>query len=223
MNRFVILIMLFAPVVLSIYLSPIDNIGVSLSNVDGTYSYSASSSIFVTIASFITGVIIFIPKQKNTINKIQIVGIFRRFLSFILDFLIVLFSLASVLTLPVLIIEASYTDSFSWSFSRDFSRDIDGTLASFSAMISFYCLFYYHYKHLLLNKQTIGQYIMGISILFDAGSTISRFTAIERVFYSFVSLCFWPITLFAALRAKDKLLWVDQLTDSRARNVAYYS
>ncbi len=76
-----------------------------------------------------------------------------------------------------------------------------------------FIIFYYHYKHLMLNKPTVGQYISGYMIDGnDQKWTISRVFA--RLFLSAIAMGIWPIALYAAFKNEKKHFWFDRDTNS---------
>jgi len=76
----------------------------------------------------------------------------------------------------------------------------------------FTLLFYYFYKHLMLNKQTIGQYILGYKIKFK-DDAIDRKSVIFRLIYSYFGLCIWPLSwIFAMLN--DRVYWWDKISNT---------
>jgi hypothetical protein len=179
----------------------------------------ASSSLVSVLLSIGLGLfLVFYRQQKNGLDQSKIVGVWRRFASFILDFMTVLMVITPLSALPILIAEGVYTGRFQWSFDRDFSRSTDTTYLMPGLILAFIVLYYYFYKHARLNRQTVGQYILGYSV--TIGSELDGEPKhVMRVLLSFVGLCIWPISVILALLNREKVFWWDKVTNTRVFRV----
>jgi len=145
----------------------------------------------------------------------------RRTLSFLIDFLVVVLATSSITALIPLEVEARRVGHFEWSFARDYMVSSDSALwpLAFLALIEF---FLYAVYPLTRGKQTIGEYVMRIKVLPPFGVD-GRFTwnaAMRRVWYSFLGAGLWPYTL-AKKVDRNRQTWYDRKTDCSAVLVDY--
>jgi hypothetical protein len=180
----------------------------------------ASSSLVSVLLAIGLGLFLFFyPQPANILDESKTVGVWRRLAAFFLDFLTVLMVLTPLLALPFLIAEAGYTGQFQWGFEREFSRPTDTTYLMPGIIIAFVGIYYYFYKHARMNRQTIGQYILGYKVT-KRSDTDSEPRHIIRVFLSFIGLCVWPISVILALLNQEKVFWWDTATNTRVFRVS---
>ena len=193
-------------------------VGVTSSCVNGDCSVEATSSLISVITSIVLLIILLrysqISSSAVTNNPVRLR---RRLAAVFIDFLVVIMITAPLASLVTLLIESIYTGSFQWSFEREFSRPTD-SLIILEIFVIFFLLFYYFYKHLLVNRQTAGQYVLGYKIIKDSNEPREPRYG-RRVLYSFVGLCIWPITLFQSFGNPNKIMWWDNSTFTRAVRV----
>ena len=142
--------------------------------------YFAQSNILVPLAAVLFIILLLkIPRQETRIENSESVGIFRIFSAFYFD-MWMLWSVYFVLSSFIfLVFESFHTGIFEWRFERDFHRSTDTPILMFFV----WSMVYYYYKHLLLQKATIGQYVMGYEIS-NGGVPWTRVRSFGRIFYS---------------------------------------
>ncbi len=181
-----------------------------------THCYiSASTSLVGLIASFLLAVLISLYRQKiGTPAPVEPVKIWERFVAFFADCFVVVAIISPVTTLPILLAEASATGSFQWSFERDFSRSTDAALAGPGILLMFAGLFAYFYVHPLIARQTVGQYLLGFRVEGVPGSGKAPAFGLN-VFFSYIGLCMWPVSVYLAAKRQDKAFWWNLRTHTR--------
>ena len=212
MNRayFFILVVLFGTLIS--YFAD-GSIGVSQKCFNDECFLRASTSILSIIFSVIFSIcLFFIPRKKFTYNSELIVRSRRRISAFIIDFVILLVCATPISALPMILMEYSYTDNLAWSFQRDFVRSTDSSIMFPTMLFIFTLLFYYFYKHLMLNKQTVGQYVLGYRIKFK-DDVIDKSSVIFRLIYSYFGLCIWPLSWIFAM-FNDRVYWWDKTSNT---------
>ena len=194
-----------------------NHMGASSSCVNDKCLVAASSSVGSVIISLALFVYLFLrPTAPLRINANGVVGVWRRFWAFLIDYALVLFVVSPLAALAPLLIEAGHTGSFEWSFVRTFSRPSDSLVVVPAVFASFTALYLYFFLHPLKNWQTVGEYILGFKVV--AASDIGPKPVYgTRPITSFIGLCVWPISVYFALQKEDKRFWWD--TDSRTRVV----
>lgn len=218
MNRFIVLILILIALFANSWVSG-GGVGAS-SECRGTECLvSASSSIgSICIALALLFFVLFYPRQETKTDEENVVGVWRRFGAFLLDFSLILLVLSPFTALPLLIAEANYTGSFQWAFVREFGRDTDYIYLLPAVVIDFAILFYYFYYHLREKKPTLGQYVLNYRVIGDEESTKKSWYAL-RVLYSFLGLCVWPISVILALFKPKKSFWWDGCTNTEVIRV----
>ena len=192
-----------------------DYVGASSSCVNNECVVGGSSSAGSVIISLVILVfLVFRPAQPTVVDASGVVGVWRRFGAFFIDFVLVLLMISPIAALPLLIAEASYTGVFEWSFYRKFARPSDGYFVLPAVFASFAALYFYFFLHPLKGRQTVGEYILGFRIV-AATEVGPKPIYGTRPITSFIGLCAWPVSVYFALRKEDKRFWWD--TDSRTR------
>ena len=213
MQRFLVLLIALGSFWGSTWLSG-GSIGVSSQCVNGQCLVSASTSISaMIIGTFLIIFVIKLPRGgREDIEKCA--GFWRRFASFILDFMAVIIALTPVLALPAVLMEYAHTGAFSWVFQRDYSRSSDSWVILPSVLLLFAALIYYFYYYTLNSKPTLGQYILGYRVVSIEG-TMNSSIALKRVLLSILGMCLWPIAIVHGL-IKKRVFWWDSGSHSIA-------
>jgi uncharacterized RDD family membrane protein YckC len=145
----------------------------------------------------------------------------RRTLSFLIDFLVVVLATSSITALIPLEVEARRVGHFEWSFARDYIVSSDSVILPL-ALLALIELFLYAVYPLTKGKQTIGEYVMRIKVIPPFGVN-GRFTweaAVKRVWYSFLGASLWPYTVWKKLDRNGQT-WYDRKTDCSVVLVDY--
>ncbi len=185
---------------------------------NSTCAVAASlSPISLLVAIALTLFVLRYRQRTSLADESKVVGIWRRFGAFFLDFVIVLMVASSLGAVPLLTAEAYFTGSFQWAFEREFARATDFILVLPAALGALLLLFFYFYQHPRVDRQTVGQYVFGYRVMAAEGADNPQYGA--RVLLSFIGLCMWPISVAFALRTKNRAFWWDAGTYSRTVRV----
>lgn len=218
MNRYLVLVLVIGVVLLSSWASG-DSVGATSACENGQCIVSAStSSLSIFIAAAIVAFMFLYRQQVTEFEDKKIVGVWRRFGAFYLDFMFVLLALSPLAALPMVFAESGFTGEFQWSFEREFSRPTDSSYLLSSIFSVFVGLYYYFYKHGQLNRPTIGQYVLNYKVVRASSEEVPLYG--RRVLFSFFGLCACPISLVLALRRSDKAFWWDKVTKTRVVRVS---
>jgi len=219
MNRLIVLIILLGCIFLSTSLSG-GGVGMSSSCYNGFCVVSASSSLGSSILAVVLAFfVLFFPHRSQVTEQSKVVGIWRRFGAFLLDFILVIIVMAPLVALPLLLAEANAAGTFEWQFYREFSRPTDNLFLLPGIFFMFFVLISYFYGHLKFSRQPVGQYIMGYAIApSDEGEANPKYA--KRVLMSAIGLSVWPVSIILALIRKDKSFWWDRVSSTQAVRVS---
>ena len=181
---------------------------------------AAASIAGLVCVSLIAALPYLLPRIPVEAAQVRRVGILRRLAALYVDMFASWLPLSPFLTLAFLIVEASNTGNFQWTFSRDFERSSDKFLILGSALAMFGGLFAYHLLHLMHNRQTWGQYLLGYRLCEDREKR-SMLWALKRLGWTLVTLSVWPIAVLVALSNKERHFWFDTMSDCTPHRVAY--
>lgn len=219
MRRITVFLILAGVFFLITTLSSGNVIGASSKCVDGACSVNASSSpedVILAIGLVLFSIIY--PQLEGVADEKRVVGVWRRFGAFVVDYAAVLAAIAPIAALPVLLAEAHHTGHFRWSFSRNFARPDDWNNFLIPLAVIFVILFSYFYLHARIGRQTLGQYVLGYRVVKAAEADARPLYAL-RVILSFIGLCWWPVSVLFALFKPNKTFWWDTLSGTRAVRV----
>lgn len=179
---------------------------------DQCYVAASTSPIGLVASAALAVFLFFYPQLRPDVVVVEPVKLWKRGVALYIDFLVLLSITSPIATIPVLLAEARANGSFAWNFSRDFTRPADAMLALPSIFAIFIALFLYFYIHLRLQRQTIGQYLMGFRIEAEPGKTPDF---LLNVALSWVGMCMWPFALYGAAKHPEKLFWWNVLSRTR--------
>lgn len=195
------------------------NIGASSGCVNSDCLVSASSSLLSVVIA--VALALFIARYRQvavTLDSAKVVGLWRRFGAFVIDFAAVLLVVAPVAALPLLIVESHYTGAFHWSFERRFARSTDMVTLMPGIVAAFAGLLLYFYLHPRLGRPTVGAYVLGYRVMASSDTQSAPNWAMRTV-CSFLGLCMWPVTVILALRTPQKVCWWDSVAGTQAIRV----
>ncbi len=217
MNKYLVLVIVLGVIYLSSWGSG-GSLGASTACENGQCLVSASSSPISVFLSVVLAVfVVFYPQRAYVENESNIVGVWRRFGAFFLDFMLVLMVVSSIGAVPLLVAEAEYTGAFQWAFIREFSRPTDAAYVLPSVFVSFVALFLYFYLHGKSGRPTVGQYVLGYRIASLEEKEKPAYGL--RVLLSFLGLCMWPVSVMLAIGNQQKQFWWDSTTRTRVFRV----
>lgn len=230
MNRYLVLIILIIFAFSIMGLSNGGHVGVSSGyeytvfedgKTNESYFFTASSSAWSIIAALLFFVFIaYFRRAESQVMEANLTGLLRRAIAVFIDLLALLLIISPIATVPVLLREGFYRGEFHWYFSRNFFRDGDFQLIIIILLVMFVFMLLYYWITMFLNKQTIGQYIMRLKIVFDEGEHTKKNISL-RVFLFSIGTCLWILTAIIGLFSKEKKLWYEGYTGSRTRKVEY--
>lgn len=186
----------------------------SVADSSGYFIRVESSLISITVLPIIGILGMILPRVQMQNLSDEGVGIWPRFGAFMIDMGMLMFIFTPLLTLPFLWIEYKYTGDFTWSFYRTFYRKTDLILWGFFLPL-FAAIIYYFYKHAQIGKATVGQFIMGYTII-PTGDNKKEAKYIQRIMGGTLAACVWPITLLKFRKIKDGIFWWDEQSNTRA-------
>jgi uncharacterized RDD family membrane protein YckC len=190
------------------------HVGVTSQCVNNNCLVSGSTSLVSILMGIICMLLVIKAPRKERLIDDRLAGFWRRFGAVLIDFIIILTVVSPILALPAIIVEYSYTGAFTWSFERDFTRTTDLMVILPSVFLSLAALAYYFYKYTLMAKPTLGQYILGYTII-GHEQDIDNAVARKRTGYIMLAMCLWPIAIVHGL-IKKRVFWWDSRSNTRA-------
>lgn len=191
-----------------------ESIGASSACENTTCVMTASSSLISIVLSIALATFALTYRQRAAPpDDARVVGVWRRFGAFVLDFSAVVLVVSSIGAVPMLVAEGHFTGQFQWSFTREFTRPTDTMIVLPVALGCFLALFVYFYMHARIGRQTLGQYVLGYRVTASSADVQPAYG--QRVVLSFVGLCIWPISVIMAVRKPSKDFWWDSATNSK--------
>jgi uncharacterized RDD family membrane protein YckC len=143
-------------------------------------------------------------------------SVFRRFVSFWLDFILAMTLIAPVMGILPAITEWKRTGSFQWHFERTLHAPGDGWLTAFGLTFLVAGLVFYFSFPLIRHKPSPGACITGYQIVPDDGTTMTVRTAVLRTLLGFIAACAAYLAPFVARDRKKGKFWLDAVFGTRA-------
>jgi len=143
-------------------------------------------------------------------------SVFRRFVSFWLDFILAMTLIAPVMGILPAITEWKRTGSFQWHFERTLHAPGDGCLTAFGLTFLVAGLVFYFSFPLIRHKPSPGACITGYQIVPDDGTTMTVRTAVLRTLLGFIAACAAYLAPFVARDRKKGKFWLDAVFGTRA-------
>lgn len=139
------------------------------------------------------------------------VGRRRRFFAVYIDCFVAMAGIMPLVILPMLVFEYLAVGEWVWSFSRDYGRATD--LVMLPLVISgFYFIYFYFKWHFDRDKQTIGQYLLGMKLIPNGPSP----SIAKRYLTAWANLAWWPIWPWTVFKRQDDYWW-DRTSDTIVR------
>jgi RDD family len=216
MNRYQVLAVLVLAFIAMNWAST-GQIGATSECHNGHCVVSAASSWVAIVVALGMGIFLALYRPRTqALDPSRVVGVWRRFGAFFVDFTSVVMIVSPLAALPVLVAEANYTATFKWSFMRDYSRPTDAPYILSAVLVMFGALFSYFYLHARYGRPTVGPYVLGYRVTHATGAAPSY---ARRIVLSFVGLCMWPVSVILALRKPQKSFWWDTATNTMVTRV----
>jgi uncharacterized RDD family membrane protein YckC len=143
-------------------------------------------------------------------------GVFRRFVAFLLDFMLAMSAVAPILGVLPALTEWRRTGVFAWNFERTTPAPEDTLLATIGLVFCSVGLGFYYALPLIRGRPSPGACIVGYQIIPDEGTTISFRTALLRTLLGFIAVCSAYLAPFVARDRKKGKFWLDRVFGTRA-------
>ncbi|MEM1081597.1 MAG: RDD family protein, partial [Pseudomonadota bacterium] len=117
------------------------------------------------------------------------------------------------------IFEANSVGEFRWVINRAENQSAD-MFSGFISIICFFAAYFYYFSiHLIQQRQTIGQYLLGFKIV-NCSSTHQTHHKL-RIFLSLIGISWWPISIVLALNSPTKRFWWDRIAGYKAIRIIH--
>jgi hypothetical protein len=144
------------------------------------------------------------------------VGLFRRWLSFLLDLFISVSFLGSLVGSISVGIEVTRQRQLMWDFERTYLVPMDYLVGLLVLVLGSLLVLFYYLLPLTRGRQTVGDYVLGILVVKESGSSqFSLKEAAVRMWSAFKSG--WPATWWR--HDKQGRTWYDEETNCRVVRV----
>ena len=191
--------------------------GLSQTWTNGQYRFSGGTSPLLLLLSvwFLT-LYVLLNRGKPVLVGRPLPGIIRRFVAFLLDFVVAMLIFTPVLGIVPTVVEWRRTRVFQWHFERTFLAPADSLLVNSLMGAIAILLFLYFLLPLVRRRPSPGTCILGYQVIADEGGAIKFDTAILRMFLGFIALLVWPISASLGRDRQNGKYWVDRVFKTRA-------
>jgi len=170
----------------------------------------------LAIAALILGLYLLLMYADPAEIGLPFPGVFRRFVAFLVDFIVAMTVMAPVLGVIVALTEWSRTGVFQWAFERETRAPIDGILAPAGTVLVGVALAVYYAFPLVRRRPSPGACIAGYQVLPDDGVTMTLRTALLRTLLGLISVWTAFLAPFIARDRKNGKFWLDKIFGTRA-------
>jgi hypothetical protein len=143
-------------------------------------------------------------------------GVFRRFVTFWLDFFLAMMVIAPIMGVLPAVTEWKRTGSFQWNFERLTRAPEDGWLVTIGLILLIAGLVFYYALPIIRRRPSPGACITGYQIVPDEGVTMTLRAAILRTLLGFIALCVAYLAPFIERDSKNGKFWLDKVFGTRA-------
>jgi uncharacterized RDD family membrane protein YckC len=215
--RWIFLAALTLPLALTFSSSPGVTFGASLESTNGNYHFAGGTNLWLLIFSLlIVGLYLLLMYSSVAEGALPLPGVFRRYVSFWLDFMLAIFAVAPIVGLIPTFTEWRRTGEFAWNFERTDAAPGDGWLAALCVLLMFAALIFYFAWPLLRRRPSPGACIAGYQVIADDGVRLTVASAVGRTLLGFISLCCFYIAPFIGRDRKRGKFWLDRFFGTRA-------
>jgi hypothetical protein len=191
--------------------------GISAEWTNGNYRFAGGTHPVALTFAFIISVLYCLLMFAPTPNLGEpLPGVFRRFVTFWLDFILALMLMAPVIGVLPALTEWKRTGNFEWNFERTTHAPGDGWLVTVGLVVLFAGLVFYYAFPLIRHRPSPGACITGYQIVPDEGVTMTLRTAILRTLLGFIAACAAYVAPFVARDRKQGKFWLDAVFGTRA-------
>ena len=192
-------------------------IGASQEWIDGKYRFAGGTSPaalgFALMDAALYLLLMFAPPPR--VGE-PLPGVFRRFLTFFLDFILAMILITPVIGIMPALTEWKRTGAFEWHFDRTVYVSGDGWLTAAVLILVIPWLVFYFAFPLTRRRPSPGACITGYQIVPDDGTRITVRTAIFRTLLGFIAACGAYAAPFVARDRKKGKFWLDEIFGTRA-------
>jgi hypothetical protein len=214
--RWLFLAVLAVALFLSFISEPV-TFGISQQWTDGAYRFAGGTHpvalIFALIIMMLYLLLIFAPPANL---GAPLPGVFRRFVTFWLDFILAMMLITPVIGILPALSEWKRTGSLQWNFERTLRAPGDGWLAAAGGSLLIAGLVCYFAFPLIRRRPSPGSCITGYQIVLDGGMAMTARTAILRTLLGFIAACAGYLAPFIARDRKKGKFWLDAVFGTRA-------
>jgi uncharacterized RDD family membrane protein YckC len=191
--------------------------GISQQWTNGNYSFAGGTHpIALTLAFLIAVLYLLLMFSPPADLGEPLPGVFRRFVTFWLDFLLAMTLIGPIMGILPALTEWKRTRIFQWHFARTTQAPGDGWLTAAGLTLVALGLVFYFAFPLIRRRPSPGACITGYQIVPDGGTTITVQTAILRTLLGFMAACGAYLAPFIARDQKKGKFWLDAVFGTRA-------
>ncbi len=194
--------------------------GVSQRWSNGDYSFAAGTHPIALTFSLLIAVLYLLLMLAPTAHLGEpLPGIFRRFVTFWLDFIFAMILITPIMGLLPVLTEWKRTGAFQWHFERTFHAPGDELLVAAGFLIIVPSLVLYFAFPLIRHRPSPGACITGYQIVPDDGTTITVPTAFLRTLLGFIAVCGAYLAPFMTRNREKGKFWLDAIFGTRALKI----
>ena len=191
--------------------------GISQQWTNGNYSFAGGTHPVALTFALIIAVLYLLLMFSPPVNLGEpLSGVFRRFVTFWLDFILAMILITSIIGILPALTEWERTGTFQWHFERTLHVPGDGWLTAAGAILLIPGLVFYFAFPLIRRRPSPGACITGYQIVPDEGTTMTLRTAILRTLLGFIAACAAYLAPFIARNRKKGKFWLDAVFGTRA-------
>lgn len=192
-------------------------IGATLESSEGRYFFAGGTSPSALVVSLIViGCYALLLASKPGEEGDPLPSVFRRFISFWLDFVVALSAIGPILGLIPTLWEWRRTGVFHWNFLRMEPAPGDGWIVIASVILAFASLAFYFALPLVWQRPTPGSCIIGYRVTPDYNRPLSLGKALKRTALGFIAVCSLRRAFSGERRPQEGKFWLDMKFKTRA-------
>lgn len=190
-------------------------LGISINWVNGDYSFSGGAPPWTLAFSGVNIALygLLYASEGNASSR-PMPHLFRRFLAGLVDWMLAIFTVATLLGLIAVLIEYRSTGVFERVIDRQEPHPLDTLEAVVDLPLLFGGMVSYMVFPLMKGKPTPGACIFGYRVTPDEGSRMTLWFAALRALLGSVALLGWPCWIMAYALKRDKVhgkFWLDHV------------
>ena len=191
--------------------------GISQEWTNGAYRFAGGThpgALIVALVLVVLYLLLMFAKAANVGEPLP--GVFRRFVTFWIDFVLAMMLITPVMGILPALTEWKRTRTFQWHFERTIHAPGDGWLTAVGAVFLVAGLVFYFALPLIRRKPSPGACITGYQIVPDDGITMTTQRAILRTLLGFIALCIAYLAPFIERDRENGKFWLDKVFRTRA-------